>query len=1042
MENRSASDITPEVWQKVKPLFEAASNMEPAQRAVFLAQNCDDEIVRIEVQKLLANHDQAGSFLSTPALGVLADCDSAASSDRFSEGQLLAGRFRIMRFIASGGMGSVYEAEDQELHERVALKTIRPELLAQPNTIARFRREVHLARQVTHPNVCRVFDLFRHRSTNGETETELVFISMELLHGIDLATWLKKRGRMNENEALPLITQMASALAAAHAVGIVHRDFKPQNVVLVSGSGAEQVRVVVTDFGLALQPDKSGDASFVTGSGLLGTPAYMSPEQIEGRPATPASDIYSLGLVAYEMVTGSRPFQGDTPMSAAMKRLFEAPIPPRRFETGLSSLWESVILRCLERNPTERFVRVDEVARALASEDSTLATTAYKVADLDLQPHKKRLALAFAVVGAAAVLALSVGAHYYLHRTPKLTDKDTLVLADFSNDTGDPVFEDALKTALTVSLRQSPFLNVLSDNKVAQTLKLMARPSDTKLSAEVMREICERTGSKAYIAGSIATLGSEYVLALKAVNFQSGDTLAQEQVTATAKEKILDALGEAATKLRGELGESLTTIQKFDVPLVQATTSSLDALRAYSLGEKTFRSQGSDAALIYHKRAIEIDPTFAMAYLEVGNDYAGSAQIGRANEYYRKAFEAREHASDWEKLVISGQYYENVTGELEKAASVFQEETESYPRNSGAYVDLGNIYGMRGEYEKAFQLERNAMQLDPDTISPYENLSNFLLAIQRLDDALHVAQEATDKHLDYYPIHVALYAISFLKADSASMTEQQQWLAGQPEVRNWGLTLASDTEAYAGHLRKARELTKQSIVSAIRADSKENGAIWQENAALREGAFGNAAEAKHAATEALKVAPQSQGVEDEAGLAFAIAGDAAKAESLVQDLSKRYPLDTQIQSLWLPATQAQLALDRNNPVDALNDLQTAAPPLEFGQIIFLANLSCLYPTYIRGDAYLAAGQGAQAAAEFQKILNHSGIVWNCWTGALAHVGVARANALQAKTSRGADAKAARTRALAAYKDFLTLWKDADPDIPIFKQAKSEYAKLQ
>jgi tetratricopeptide (TPR) repeat protein len=623
----------------------------------------------------------------------------------------------------------------------------------------------------------------------------------------------------------------------------------------------------------------------------------------------------------------------------------------------------------------------------------------------------------------------------------RLTEKDTIVLADFANSTGDAVFDDTLKTALSVSLAQSPFLNVLSDNKVAATLKLMTLPRDTKLTPDVARELCQRAGSKAYIAGSIASLGKQYVLGLKVVNCQSGDTLVQEQATAAGKEKVLDALGEAASKLRGELGESLASVQKLDAPLAEATTSSLEALQANSLGREAFAEKGPSAALPHDQRAIELDPKFAMGYGAVGNDYFSMGELGRASEYYAKAFELREHASEREKLVITARYYESVSGELDKAAQTYQEWVENYPRDYRAHFNLGNVYAEQGQYEKAAEVTREALRLAPDnSSSPYWGLANDLLALQRFDDAHQTIEQTQARKLDNPGLRNARYALAFLRGDSSAMAEQEQWFAGKPE-ENFGLSLASDTEAYAGHLGKAREFTRRSADSAIRADSRETGAIWLENSALREAAFGNMTDAKQAVAEGLKLVPASQSVEVEAALAFAMAGDAEQAESLAQDLNKRFQLDTQMQSLWLPAIHAQMALNRKNPASAVNSLQ-AASGIELGQIAFVANMSCLYPTYVRGEAYLAAGQGSAAAAEFQKIIDHSGIVWNCWTGALAHLGLARANALQAKTSQGADADAARTRALTAYKDFLTLWKDADPDILIYRQAKAEYAKLQ
>jgi tetratricopeptide (TPR) repeat protein len=475
--------------------------------------------------------------------------------------------------------------------------------------------------------------------------------------------------------------------------------------------------------------------------------------------------------------------------------------------------------------------------------------------------------------------------------------------------------------------------------------------------------------------------------------------------------------------------------------LSEATTSSLEALKALSLGLKAANEKGPAAALPYNQRAIELDPNFAAGYLAVGTDYFSLGELGRASDYSTKAFQLREHASEREKMAITANYYQNVTGELDKAAQTYQEQIENYPRNRTGYLNLGIVYAEQGQYEKAAESFRQSLRLAPDNVAPYVDLGNILTSLQRFDEARQIIREAQARKLDTDILHNDLYALAFLGADSAAMAEQQQWFAARSDYENEGLAFASDTEAYAGHLSKARELTMRAVDSAVRADSKENGAIWQAIAAQREAAYGHPAEARQTAAEALKLAPTSQSVEVEAALAFAMAGDTARAESLAQDLGKRFPLDTQMQSLWLPAIQAQFALDKKNPAAALNALQ-AASPIELGQIVFVANISCLYPTYIHGEAYLAAGQGKEAAAEFQKIIDHSGIVWNCWTGALARLGVARANALQAKTSQGADADLARSRALAAYKDFLTLWKDTDPDIPILKEAKAEYTKLQ
>jgi len=647
----------------------------------------------------------------------------------------------------------------------------------------------------------------------------------------------------------------------------------------------------------------------------------------------------------------------------------------------------------------------------------------------------------FAGTALLLIAALAAGGFYYRSRQAKrLTDKDTVVISDFANSTGDPVFDDTLKTALSISLRQSPFLNVLPEDAVAKTLQLMARPADSKLMPDVARELCQRAGSQAYIAGAIGSLGSEFVLGLKAVNCENGDTLAEEQATAASKEKVLDTLGRVASKLRGELGESLATVQKLDVPLAEATTTSLDALKAYSLGDRAYDLKGPAAALPYHQHAIELDANFAMGYMALGNEYWGLGELERANEYFTKAFQVRQHASEREKLGITAAYYSSVTGELDKAAQAYREEIESYPRG-GAYGDLAEMYAEEGQHEKAAEITRQAMRLKPDEAGWYENLAHRALALQRLAEARQILLQAPPSKVDSPLFHNALYGLAFLEADSAAMAEQGRWFADKPDYESWGLSLASDTEAYGGHLRAARNLVQRAVDSAVRNDGKETAAIYLAIAAQREAAFGNLADARQTEARALKLAPKSRAAESEAALAFAMAGDRERGQSLAKDLEERFPLDTQMKAVWLPAIRAQLALDQKNPAAALHDTQGVSE-IEFGSISFVNNVSCLYEGYVRGEAYLAAGQGKAAASEFQTILNHSGIVWNCWTGAMARLGLARANALQFRTSQGADADAARVRALAAYEDFLTLWKDADPEIPVLKQAKADYAKLR
>ena len=972
--------------QRAKDLFLLALELPLEARDAYLADACgEDAVLRLEVESLLEFHDVAN----------VAEPDDAPSNQHpvFAPGEIFAGRYRMVERIGSGGMGDVWRADDLVLETEVALKVIQS---ASPAARERIFREVRLARQITHPAVCRVFDV-------GEAQG-VIFFSMELIRGEDLAALLRRVGRLPSEKVVDIGRQLCAGLAAAHAQGVLHRDLKPANV-LIDNDGF----VRISDFGIAIPRTEADRHSFT------GTPAYMAPEQrTPGMAVSERTDVYALGLVLYDLLVGAH-------VRHQAKR--DAPLPPpSSLLTSLDPQLDRLIMSALSTDPKDRPSSVREMAVMLA----VVGTNDQH----DVQRRRKRLPpwksspWAAGLALAAAIIVLIIGSSFLVSPSAgTLDERDTIVLADFENATGDPVFDGTLKVALAVSLEQSPFLKVFPDERARETLRLMERSPGEAITRSVAREIAQREQLKALLAGSIVRLGENYVIGLEAINAQTGDVMAREQAEAATKEQVLSALGGAISRLRQKLGESLPSIQKFDVPLPRATTASLDALHAYSLALYQGREVPRLEAIPHLKRAIELDPTFAMAHALLSAVYANTGQSALAPEFAKKAFDLRDRVSDRERFFISWRYYRDAIQAWDKALELARSWTATYPREAFAFNALGNALIRLGQFEQSIEPLREAIRLDPQFVPAYGNLAASLLAVHKLDEARATLKLAADRKLDFIGASRLSFLLAFVQGDSKTMERELEASIGLRQT-NSAFGWVAHASAAGGRVKAAHDQYRRGIQMSLHGGFTEVAAQLMMEDAEMHAVVGRCPDAIDEISEGLKLGRDSVTLE-RAARSLALCGASDQAERLTSELKARFPEASLIINLSAPVIAAATAFQQGQPARAVELLEAVrpydhAPSAEF------------WPIYLRGQSYLQMKNGQAASTEFQSIVDHQGEVPTSILYPFAQLGLARSRALTG------DKAAARE----AYERLLESWKSADSQLKPLDEARAEYAKLQ